>query len=182
MSLIEAHDPGGKTELAMLPGMRGDAEFSEDGRFRYWLDRSWYDLCRGWGAAPYLLSIGMNPSTARADVDDPTIRRDIALAKREGFSRLVKVNIMDLRATSPKRLLAETPCSDRNRPNIVRWAEGAGKIVVCYGKIHKKLRRYADAAMVDLRGRPLWCLGKNDDGSPKHPLYLAGDTPLIPYP
>jgi hypothetical protein len=27
----------------------------------------------------------------------------------------------------------------------------------------------------------LWCFGTNQDGSPKHTLYLRGDTPLIPY-
>ena len=135
-----------------------------------------------YGAIPYMLSIGMNPSTARADVDDPTIRRDIELAKREGFERLIKVNVMDLRATSPKRLLVETPCSDQNRPTIRMLAREAGKIVVCTGRLHKKLRRYGDAVIGDLRGHTLWCLGKNDDGSPKHPLYLRADTPLINYP
>ncbi len=128
-----------------------------------------------------MLSIGMNPSTARADVDDPTIRRDIELAKREGFQRLIKVNVMDLRATSPKRLLVETPCSDKNRPNIRRWAEGAGMIIICHGRLHKKLRRYGDAVAADLRPYRLWCLGKNDDGSPRHPLYLKADTELVPY-
>jgi len=27
----------------------------------------------------------------------------------------------------------------------------------------------------------LWCLGTTADGSPRHPLYVRGDAPLIPW-
>jgi len=182
MDLI-AHDPGGKTRLALLPGVTGDAEFSECGRFRYWLSREWGLRQFSDGREPYALFIGMNPSTAEANVDDPTIRREIALTHRLGLERYIKTNVMDYRATSPKMLLAPgvQPCSDANRPTIRRLAERAGTIIICHGRLHKKLRRYGELVLADLRGRDLWCLGCNDDGSPKHPLYLAADTPLVRY-
>ncbi len=183
-SIVEAHDPGGKTRLAMIPGVTGNAAFSEDGRFRYWLSREWGFRQHSDGREPYALFIGMNPSTAEADVDDPTVRKEMGFTRRFGLDRYVKANVMDYRATSPKALLLPgvQPCSDKNREVIRHLASRAATIIVCHGKLHKKLRRYGDAAMIELRGRPLWCLGKNDDGSPKHPLYLAGDTPLVPYP
>jgi len=28
-------------------------------------------------------------------------------------------------------------------------------------------------------GRELWCLGLTQDGHPRHPLYVAGDQPLV---
>ena len=37
-----------------------------------------------------------------------------------------------------------------------------------------------DALKAD--GVALWCFGTNGDGSPKHPLYLRGDTPIRPWP
>lgn len=176
------HDPGGKVRLAMLPGTRGNAGFSECGRYRHWLSRNWQPP----GEMPpkALLFIGMNPSTAEADVDDPTIRREIEFSKRFGASAYVKVNVMDYRATSPKQLLAQgvNPCSDENREVIRRAAESAAKIIVCWGKLHRPLRRYADNTLGILRGRELWCLGKNADGSPRHPLYLPGATPLEKFP
>jgi len=171
-----AHDPGGKTRLALQPGVIGAAEFSACGRYRYWLSRDWSGLA----GTPFVLWIAMNPSTAESDVDDPTIRKEIGFTRREGFSRLVKANVMDFRSTSPAGLMSAgiAPCSDRNRLEIQRLASDASLIIVAFGKLHKSLRRYGDRALNDLRGRELWCLGKNSDGSPKHPLYLAADTPL----
>ena len=176
---IQAARPGSR----MIEGVTGDAAFSEDGRFRYWLSREWGFRQFSDGREPFALFIGMNPSTAEADVDDPTVRKEMGLTRRLGLDRYVKVNVMDYRATSPKALLMPgvTPCSDANRPAIRHFAERASTIIMCYGKLHKKLRRYGMLVEMDLRGYKLWCLGRNDDGSPKHPLYLKSDTELVVY-
>ena len=169
-----------------------------DQQYRLWLTRDWsidINHCRdcerayetdrpsphGDGAsAPYVLFIGMNPSTADAYVNDPTIRREIAFTRRFGYASYVKVNVLDYRATKPATLLAPgvQPRSDNNLPTIKRYADGAALTIICWGKLPKSLRRYADDVLLALKGRELWCLGRNSDGSPKHPLYLAGDTPL----
>ena len=170
------HDPGGKSTLRMLPGHRGSAEFTPCGRYRRVLTRIWGDE----NDCPYLMAIGMNPSTATAHSDDPTIRRELALAARYGFKAYVKCNIMDYRATNPRELRNPTvlPRSDANLRTIKAYAERASKIVVCWGFVHPSLQGFASSTVRTLEGYTLWCLGTNLDGSPKHPLYLKGDVPL----
>jgi len=178
----QAHDPGGKVRLALMAGVRGDAVFSEDGRYRPLMRRWLGDAFPG----RYLLFIGMNPSTADATVNDPTCGREWTFTRREGFDAMVKANVGDYRATDPKMLLKPgvAACSPANLPTIRQAAAGAAKVILCHGKLNKALAP-AGAAMVEaLRadGVPLWCFGTNADGSPKHPLYLRGDTPIRPWP
>lgn len=174
-----AHDPGGKVRLRLGEGVRGDAVMSEDGRYR--------QIMRRWlgGAFPdrYILFIGMNPSTADASVDDPTCAREWTFARREGFFGMVKCNIGDYRATDPKMLVQPgiSAVSEANLPAIREAAKGAGRVVLCHGKLNKALALAGKATAETLRadGVELWCFGTNADGSPKHPLYMRADTPLV---
>ncbi len=177
----DLHDPGGKVRLALMPGVNGDATFSADGRYR--------QLMRRWLGPTfperYILFIGMNPSTADASINDPTCAREWTFSRREGFEAMVKANVGDYRATDPKMLLAPgvEASSPENLPAIRKAAAGAGAglVVLCHGKLNKALAPAGKALIEALRedGVTLWCFGTNGDGSPKHPLYLRGDTPLI---
>ncbi|WDR05817.1 DUF1643 domain-containing protein [Devosia rhodophyticola] len=176
-----SHDPGGKVRLALMSGVNGDARFSADGRYR--------QLMRRWtgDAFPsrYVLFIGMNPSTADAEVNDPTCAREWSFTQREGYAAMIKANVGDYRATDPKMLLAPgvEAVSPENLPLINQAAADAALIVLCHGKLNKALAPAGRALVDALRAesRPLWCFGINADGSPKHPLYLRGDTPLQPF-
>ena len=175
----DRHDPGGKVRLALMEGVRGDAVFSNDGRYR--------PLMRRWlgDAFPkrYLLFIGMNPSTADATVNDPTCGREWGFTQREGFEAMVKANVGDYRATHPKMLLAPgvVASSPTNLPSIREQAAGAARIILCHGKLNKALAPAGQALIRALSGDglDLWCFGTNADGSPRHPLYLKADTPLV---
>lgn len=177
----DLHNPGGKVRLALMPGVNGDASFSHDGRYR--------QLMRRWlgDAFPdrYVLFIGMNPSTADATVNDPTCAREWSFTQREGFEAMVKANVGDYRATDPKMLLAPgvQASSPDNLPAIRHQAAGAARVILCHGKLNKALAPAGKALVEALKadGINLWCFGTNGDGSPKHPLYLRGDTPLRPY-
>lgn len=177
----DQHDPGGKVRLTLMPGVNGDATFSADGRYR--------QLMRRWLGPEfperYILFIGMNPSTADASVNDPTCAREWAFARREGFDAMVKANVGDYRATDPKMLLASgvEAVSPDNLPTIRKAAAGADRVVLCHGKLNRALAPAGKGLVDALRedGVPLWCFGTNGDGSPKHPLYLRADTPLIPF-
>lgn len=173
------HDPGGKVRLALMEGVKGDAEFSADGRYRplmrRWLGELFPDH--------YLLFIGMNPSTADATVNDPTCAREWGFTQREGFSAMVKANVGDYRATDPKMLLQPgvVASSPENLPTIRRAAAGADRVILCHGKLNRALAPAGQALIAALAedGHDLWCFGVNGDGSAKHPLYLRADTPLV---
>ena len=174
-----AHDPGGKVRLALMPGVQGDASFSADGRYRQlmrrWTGESFPDR--------YMLFIGMNPSTADGTVNDPTCAREWTFAVREGYQAMVKANVGDYRATDPKMLLVPgvVAVSAANIPAIRQAAAGADLVVLCHGKLNKALAPAGKALVEALKadGVELWCFGTNGDGSPKHPLYLRADTPLV---
>ena len=181
MSAI-AHDPGGKVRLRLAQGVHGDVVMSPDGRHRQimrrWLGDRFPDR--------YILFIGMNPSTADATVDDPTCAREWTFARREGFTGMIKCNVGDYRATDPKMLMLPgvEAVSPANIPAIREAARGAARVVLCHGKLNKALAPAGREIVQTLRADniPLWCFGTNADGSPKHPLYLRADTPLVPFP
>jgi predicted RNase H-like HicB family nuclease len=178
-TLLEpGHDPSSKIRLPLEPGVSGSAEFSECGSYRRLLTRRWGDD----EDAPYALWIGMNPSMADAAANDPTTHRECRMTRSWGEEAYVKANIMDYRATHPDDLLAPevVPSSPDNLPTILSATERATRIVLCYGVLPQSLKGYAETVVNTLRlaGHELWCLGRNGDGSPKHPLYLRSDTPL----
>lgn len=179
----DRHDPGGKVRLRLPEGVRGGATFSPCGRYRQALMRDWTPE----GVAPRaVLFVGMNPSVATADASDPTCHRELTFARDWGYTRYLKGNVLDWRATAPRDLPADPreACSPANIPALVAMAQEAELIVMAYGRLH---RRYADivcAAVTALAatGRPLRCFGLNKDGSAKHPLYLRRDAALRDFP
>lgn len=74
---------------------QGDAQFSGCGRYRY-------RLTRELGGKLTITFVMLNPSTADANKDDPTIRRCKGFAKDWGYGRLVIVNLYEFRSTAPK--------------------------------------------------------------------------------
>jgi hypothetical protein len=88
-----------REEHADLIG-HSEAVFSPDRAYRYLLIRRWAL------GGPTMTMIMLNPSTADAHADDPTIRRCVSLARREGCAALEVVNLFALRSPYPKALLA----------------------------------------------------------------------------
>jgi len=177
------HDPGGKVRLALPGDIRGGARFSSCGRYRQLLERDW----TAEGAAPRtLMFVGHNPSTADTTHQDPTCGRETDRARRLGYSRYLKGNVLDWRATSPRDIPHDPAlaCSPANLPALVEMAAEAEMIVLAHGRVHKRYGEIVARVHDALRrtGRPLTCLGLNKDGSPKHPLYLRKDAPLIAFP
>jgi hypothetical protein len=159
------------------------AAISNCGKYRYLLTREWQPPLLMASYQCSMLFIMLNPSTADAEVDDPTIRRCMGFARREGCYGIRVVNLFAFRATNPAELLtAEDPVGALNNSYIEFHAFCGGSsspIVVAWGKHPAALPRLKHLPM--LRGRELLCLGTNKDGSPKHPLYVPGNAPLVPW-
>jgi hypothetical protein len=154
--------------------MNGSANISMCKRYRYELTREWdYSL-------PWCCFIGLNPSTADASVDAPTIRRCIGFAKAWGYGRLLMLNLFAYRTVSPtvmfaarKRGIDIIGGTENYFPELQRRMGFATVTVAAWGA-HGGGRGVD--ALCHLRG--LHYLALNADGSPKHPLYLKGD--LVP--
>lgn len=177
------HDPGGKVRITLPDGVIGGASFSACGRYRQALTRDWTPA----GTEPRtIMFLGQNPSVATADVSDPTCDRELGFAKRWGFTRYVKTNMLDWRATEPKNVphdpeLARSP---GNLPTILREADAAEEVLLAYGKLHKRFAPIVDETLAALRKtkKPLTCLKLNKDGSAGHPLYISSETERFPFP
>jgi len=160
------------------------AEFSDDRKYRYTLERRW-------GLpSPTIMFICLNPSTADEKLDDPTIRRCVGFSDREGFQNMILCNIFAFRATDPKDMkAAEYPIGADNDMWIKKIAKDAKKIVLAWGTHGDYLKREDQVVAMlrtyvltlNLLGKPLYCLGTTINRHPKHPLYLAKNTSLIEY-
>lgn len=143
--------------------MRSGAVFSADGRYRYRLWRRWDR------AKPVVAFVMLNPSTASARRDDPTIRRCIAFARAWGFGGLEVVNVFAYRATDPRRLReVADPVGPWNARYLRTVVGRAALVVLAWGA------RASEDEMLAFPGAR--CLGLTRSGQPRHPLYLRRDT------
>ena len=148
------------------------AEFSPCGDYRYTLSRVWNP------DAPPIAFIGLNPSTATAELDDPTVRRCINFARNWGHGGMVMLNLFAYRATEPARLKASPrPVGEGNNAAIAKAASlalrGEGRILAAWGNHGAHLNRAAEVLAL-LKDAPLFCLGITASGQPLHPLYQPG--------
>lgn len=141
-----------------------------------------YVLWRPLGDGPYAMFIGLNPSTADESTDDPTIRRCVGFAKREGMGALCMTNVYAYRATDPRVMMnAVAPAGPDNGHWLTECAKSAALVICAWGK-HAAPREVGSVLSILRRYNPrIRCLGTNKDGSPKHPLYLSSSSPLLPY-
>lgn len=144
------------------------AFLSDDGKYRYELWRSW-DI-----SVESLTFVMLNPSTADANIDDPTIRRCIRFAKDHGFGGIRVLNLYAFRATNPKDMFRAT---DPVGPlNDSFFDTGVGPVIVAWGA-HARADRVRKV-LPHLVGRQLFHLGLTKDGAPRHPLYVRADQPF----
>lgn len=125
----------------------------------------------------------LNPSTADATKDDPTIRRCIGFAVRERFGGVEILNLFAFRATAPADLKAAAdPVGPDNDQHLRDLFARHRTILAAWGAHGAHLgRAEAIIRLAANRGTTLTCLGRTARGHPRHPLYARGDCAILPF-
>lgn len=150
------------------------AQFNDDKTHRLYLWRIWDE------SKPLVMFIGLNPSTANESENDPTMRRVIGFAKSWDCGGVYMTNLFTIISSSPGILKDHRSWGElvSNFSLLVDISKKCKEVVFCWGNFKeaeiraRECKKYFKDAM---------CLGRNKNGSPKHPLYVKGDTGLIFY-
>ncbi|MBU2098558.1 MAG: DUF1643 domain-containing protein [Gammaproteobacteria bacterium] len=152
--------------------MKNTAKLSECRNYRYALWRSWDN------EKPFVMFIGLNPSTADESTDDPTLTRCINYAKSWGYGGVCMGNLFAYRATDPAAMMAaKDPVGDDNDLWLRKLAKEAEIIIAAWGNDGAYMGRSRQV----LKFIPnLYCLKINKSGEPAHPLYQSASIRPIP--
>lgn len=153
--------------------MEKKAIISKDKIYRYKLSRTWDST------KPTILFIGLNPSIANENVDDPTITRCINFAKDWGYGTLLMANLFAFRSTYPKDIyLIDDPIGKDNDHYLLECVTQSDLIVACWGNNGTYMNR--EKVITELVPN-LYCLQKNKNGTPHHPLRLPRNIHPLPF-
>lgn len=149
-----------------------EAIFSPCGAYRYALWRLWDHQ------KSFIMFVGLNPSLADADSDDPTIRRVKRFAREWGYGGVYVLNLFAYVTPYPQLLFQASHPIGHLNDHYLRFFGGAcDEIVFCWGSSDTRGRSEKVMRMFP-RAR---CIQKNKNGSPRHPLYIAAKENLKVY-
>ena len=152
------------------------ASISVCNHYRYQLTRELQKFPSEW-CLPWVM---LNPSTADATEDDPTIKRIMEFSQRWGYGKIKVVNLFAYRASKPEIMkLAADPVGPENNHYLHQMFTevGYGDVMVAWGNEAdpKRVEEFMHIARCYPNAR-LLALVNNKNGSPKHPLYVKGDV------
>ena len=141
-----------------------------------------------------LVVVLFNPATIRKEDDllvkSQTRRRLINLARDDKYRKLTELELFAYRSRKKKDLVSAVeehgvdPVGPENNQVITEAIREADKLIVAWGKVPdnpifaKRLQEVT--ALLNRSGKPLYCVGKNKDGSPKHPARGTFNVQLWP--
>jgi hypothetical protein len=154
-----------------------DAVLSDCGKYRYLLRRVWAR------EKPRALFVMLNPSTADASTDDPTIRSCVRLIAALGYGSIDVVNVFAYRATKPDELLlVDDPIGPRNMSIIESAISWCDPVILAWGAWEPAREQGQHVYRSVVSQRPLaYCFGETKNGAPRHPLYIKSRTPIRAY-
>jgi hypothetical protein len=157
------------------------AIISDCGKYRYRLERQG----SGRGSTAIIM---VNPSTADATENDPTIRKLMGFGERNQWGRIIVGNLFAYRTTRVhelKRVADPVGPLNDHRLNII--FQDADRVVFAWGPLNKqppyhcgRWRSVTRMAM-SLGHQPLSIGPAAKWGHPKHPLMLAYASPILPW-
>jgi hypothetical protein len=160
------------------------AVISKCGLYRYTLERGTRDSILRCVEPLTILWVMLNPSTADAEKDDPTIRGCKRYSAQWGFDRMLVGNLFAYRTPSPWALWASHKhgvdvVGPENDEHLNQLALRADRVVVAWGAQAEQWPERAEAVEnLLLRHRELYTLGFTKLGHPRHPLYQPSDLEL----
>ncbi len=159
-----------------VDGIEYGAIFDINGRYRY-------SLWRAWSAYhPRIAFVLLNPSTADEQRNDPTIRRCMGFARAWNFGSMEVVNLFAYRATDYRKLFkVNDPIGEENNRFLMQAVECCSTVVLGWGTKGPLLGRDRQIMSLLAGRNDVYCLGITKDGQPRHPLFVKGDTSLVPF-
>ncbi len=138
-----------------------------------------------------LICIGINPSTAKPDDLDNTLKSVERIALGNGFDSFIMFNVYAQRATDPDAMEWEyNPLLHKENLEAFRYIlsiSSAPAVWAAWGTIIEK-RPYLPDCVRDMvavgeeLGASWYCAGKvSKKGHPHHPLYLRKDEMIKPF-
>jgi len=121
--------------------------------------------------------VGLNPSTANEENNDPTIRSVFRIANNNGYGGFYMTNCFPYISTNPEDLkdFGNTVLNDQILYKVaaicqhVVFAWGAFPVIKDLGRDIEMTGMFPNAK----------ALAINKNGSPKHPLYCKSETALV---
>jgi len=156
--------------------IKRNALFDQTKKYRYLLTRKWAD------GNEKITWIMLNPSTADAFKDDPTIRRCIGFSQKWGASNLDIVNLFAYRSTDPRKLYKiDDPIGAKNDEIILNSTKNAKKIIIAWGNhgILYDRDKYVLSNLLKEYSNKIYILKRLKSGQPGHPLYIPYNTKLM---
>ncbi|MEV5451227.1 DUF1643 domain-containing protein [Streptomyces sp. NPDC048219] len=155
----------------------GTAVFNKARTHRYLLTRMWDP------ARPLAVFVMLNPSTAGARANDPTVTRCISFARRERAGGIAVVNLFARCATDPAALRKDLDPVGAYADSFLHHTVATSPLVIAAWGAHGTFRGRAEQVTTRLwrRGVGLRCFGTTRSGQPLHPLYQPDTAPLVPY-
>lgn len=158
-------------EVAVGLFWTGGAVFTSDRKHRFVLWRLW-DSSKG-----VVAFVGLNPSIADAETEDPTVRRCIRYALEGGFGGMIMLNVYSIVSTDPAGIKAFNNNEPINQIFIDYWSRFAEITVCAWGANISKAA--SDEMIRENITRP-HSLKLTRAGIPAHPLYLRADLRPVP--